>query len=136
MSYIRKVVRKNRDGTVKTYYAEVEGVRIGNKVVQRYIRSLGTNPNKPSTIDLDHMHFGYIATRLMQGDLTPEELFRVIERMGNVVPFEDLEAIGIRYNFKKNVLTLSLYPVRKSKMQGDVPNAAGNSASKKRESEK
>ena len=44
-SYIRKFKRKNKDGTVKTYYAEVESVREGKKVVQRHIHSLGTDPD-------------------------------------------------------------------------------------------
>jgi hypothetical protein len=41
MTYIRKFTRKNKDGTIRTYYGEVESIRVGNKVVQRYIRSLG-----------------------------------------------------------------------------------------------
>ncbi|MCL5412120.1 MAG: hypothetical protein M1474_00565, partial [Candidatus Marsarchaeota archaeon] len=63
-------MRKNKDGTIKTYYAEVEALWINGKRVQKYIRPLGTDPDAPNTIPLDGMHFGYIATRLMQGDLT------------------------------------------------------------------
>jgi hypothetical protein len=36
--FIRKIKRKNKDGTVKTYFAEVESVREGKKVHQKYIR--------------------------------------------------------------------------------------------------
>ena len=89
---------------MKTYYAEVEGVRIGGRVVQRYIRPLGTDPEKPNTIQIGAVHFGYIATRLMQGDLTANELLDMLEGMGHRVPGEDLEAVGIRYSFKKTVL--------------------------------
>ena len=31
MLYIRKFKGKNKNGNVKTYYAEVEGIRKGNK---------------------------------------------------------------------------------------------------------
>ena len=42
---MRKFKRKNKDGTIKTYYAEIESVREDKKVVQRYIRSKGTDPD-------------------------------------------------------------------------------------------
>ena len=48
------------------------------------------------------MHFGYIATRLIQGDLSPSELFDMIEKMGSHVNRENLERIGLFYDFKKN----------------------------------
>jgi hypothetical protein len=63
--FIREVKRKNKDGTVKIYYAEVESVREGDKVHQKYIRSLGTDPTKPSNYLLEPVHFSYIALRLM-----------------------------------------------------------------------
>jgi len=89
MSYIREFKRKNKDGSVKTYYAEVEGIREGSKVRQRYIRGLGTDPNSLDNIPLNRVQFGFIATRLMQGDLSTDELFDMIERMGNHVDRED-----------------------------------------------
>lgn len=135
MTFIRKFVRKNKDGTVKTYYAEVEALWVNGKRVQRYIRPLGTDPNAPNTIPLDGMHFGYIATRLMQGDLTANELIEMVEKMGHNVYHEDLEAAGIRYNFKKRDMRLSLYPVRPSKMQNTVQNAGQNSRQRKRTKE-
>ena len=101
MSYIRKFKRKNKDGSIKTYYAEVEGIREGSKVRQRYIRGLGTDPNTLNNIPLEKVQFGYIATRLMQGDLSAGELFDMIEKMGNHVDRDDLERIGLYYNFKK-----------------------------------
>ena len=136
MSYIRKFVRKNKNGSVKTYYAEVEGVRIGGRVVQRYIRPLGTDPEKPNTIQIGAVHFGFIATRLMQGDLTANELLDMLEGMGHRVPREDLEAVGIRYSFKKNSITLSLYNARKSGERGDAGSAARSSSRRRRTEEK
>ena len=104
MSYTRKFVRKNKNGSVKTYYAEVESLWVNGKAVQRYIRPLGKDPEKPNTIQIGAVHFGFIATRLMQGDLTANELLDMLEGMGHRVPREDLEAVGIRYSFKKTVL--------------------------------
>ena len=109
MSYIKKFKWKTKDGNVKAYYAEVEGIPEGNKVTQRYIRSLGTDPNAPDSISLEKVQFGFIATRLMQGDLSTDELVDMIEKMGHRVDRENLERIGLYYNFKKNSFSLSLY---------------------------
>ena len=132
MTFIRKFVRKNKDGTIKTYYAEVESRWVEGKIVQSYIRPLGTDPNAPNTIPIDGMHFSYIATRLMQGDLTANELIEMVEKMGHKVHLGDLEAVGIKYSFKKNSMTLSLFPVRQSKTQKTARNAEQNSRQKKR----
>ena len=136
MTFIRKFVRKNKDGTIKTYYAEVESRWVDGKIVQSYIRPLGTDPNAPNTIPIDGMHFGYIATRLMQGDLTANELIEMVEKMGHKVHVGDLEAVGIKYNFKKNNMTLSLFPVRQSRTQNTVQNAGQSSRQKRRTKEK
>jgi hypothetical protein len=94
-TYIRKFKRKNKDGSIKTYYGEVESIRVGNKVIQRYIRSLGTDPNSPTNFPIEPVHFSYLAVRLMQGDLTPNEVFDMLEGMGQPVRRESLERIGI-----------------------------------------
>ena len=120
MSFVREVVRKNKDGTVVKYYEEVESYRINGKVRQRHIRSLGRDKDKPDSFPLDLMHFGYIATRLMQGDLSPSELFGMIEKMGSHVNSENLERIGLFYDFKKNSFSLSLYRKRLSRNQKDA----------------
>ena len=120
MSFVREVVRKNKDGTVVKYYEEVESYRINGKVRQRHIRSLGRDKDKPDSFPLDLMHFGYIATRLMQGDLSPNELFDMIEKMGSHVNRENLERIGLFYDFKKNSFSLSLYRKRLSGNQKDA----------------
>lgn len=115
MSFIRKFERKNKDGTIKTYYAEVESVRVGKKVTQRYIRSLGTDTEHPTNIPIEPVHFSYLAIRLMQDALTPNDLFEMLENMGQPVKKEDLKRIGIHYDFGKKTYSISLYYKKKPK---------------------
>ena len=131
MSFIRKI--KNRG---QVYYAEVENRKVNGRVVQRYIRYIGKNPDVSNSFILEPVHFSYITTRLMQGDLTPDELLDMLEGMGHRVLRDDLEAVGIRYSFKKNSLTLSLYYARKSGRQKDVKSAAKSSLQRRRTQEK
>jgi len=132
MTYIRKFVRENKNGEVKTYYAEVESVRVGKKVVQRYIRSLGTDPEHPTTFKIEPVHFGYLAVRLMQGDLLPNEVFELLDGMGQPVRRDQLERIGIYYNFGKKTFYIYLFYRKKSKKSQEfVRNAGKNYAHKK-----
>ena len=110
MSFIRG---KKVGGNV--YYYEVENKRVDGKVVQKYIRYVGKDRDGTSGIPLERVQFGYIATRLMQGDLSANELFDMIEGMGHRVERENLERIGLYYNFKKNSFSLSLYRKRSGK---------------------
>ena len=123
MPYSRKVVRKNKNGTVVTYYEEVESHRVNGKVVQTHIRSLGRDKERPDSFPVERVHFGYIATRLMQGDLSVNELFDMIEKMGHNVSRENLEKIGLFYDFKKNSFSLSFYRKRSSAKQKDAISA-------------
>ena len=107
MSFIRG---KKVGGVI--YYSEVENVRVNGKVVQKHIRYIGKDKDNPDHIPIEKVHFGYIATRLMQGNLSPNELFGMIEKMGNYVNRENLERIGLFYDFKKNSFSLSLYRKR------------------------
>ncbi len=131
MSFIRKIKRGS-----STYYAEVENIWVNGRTAQKHIRYLGKNPDVASSFTLEPVHFSYIATRLIQGDLTPDELLDMLEGMGHRVLRDDLEAVGIRYSFKKNSLTLSLYYARKSGRQGDVKSAAKSSVRRRRTQEK
>ncbi|VVB56459.1 Uncharacterised protein [uncultured archaeon] len=109
MSFTRTFKRKKKDGTVRTYYAEVESVRVGDKVFQRYIRPLGSDPEHPKNILIEPVRFSYLALRLMQGALTPNDLFEMLGKIGQPVKKEALEKIGINYDFnKKNRLNLPL----------------------------
>lgn len=104
MVFIRKIKKGE-----KIYYQEVENKWINGKTVQKHIRYIGKDRASPSTIPMNKVHFGYIATRLMQGDLSTNELFDLVDKMGNHVSRENLERIGLFYDFKKNSFSLSLY---------------------------
>jgi hypothetical protein len=131
MTFIREVKRKNKDGTVKIYYAEVESVREGNKVHQKYIRSLGTDPTKPSNYLLKPVHFSYLALRLMQSSLSPNDVFEMLDGMGTPVTRNELESIGIHYNFEKKTFSIYLYYVKSSKLKNSAKSAEKNSTSEK-----
>ena len=115
MTYNRTFKRKNKDGTIKTYYAEVKSVRVKGKVVQQYIRSLGTDPKNPTKIPIEPVHFSYLALRLMQDGLTSKDLFDMIESMGQPIRKDDLARISINYDFEKKTYSISLFYKKKSK---------------------
>lgn len=96
MSFIREIKRGEN-----TYYQEVENRWINGKTVQKHTRFIGKDKNSPSSIPLERAQFGYIATRLMQGDLSANELMDMVERMGHHVDMKDLERIGLHYDLKK-----------------------------------
>ena len=133
MTYIRKKIRKNKDGTTKTYYSEVESVRVGKKIIQKHIRSLGTNPNVPNNFPLERIQFSYLTLRLMQGKLTPNDVFDILEKMGHQITRDTLEKIGIKYDFEKKTFFIYLFYQKKSKtsQQEDVRNVRKNSTHKK-----
>lgn len=116
MSYVRKFIRKNKSGETKTYYAEVESVRVGKKITQRYIRPLGTDPTTPTNFLIEPVHFSYLALRLMQGELSPNDVFEMLENMGQPVRKEALERIGIYYDFGKKTFFIYLFYPKKSKV--------------------
>jgi hypothetical protein len=132
MSYIRKITRHNKNGETKVYYAEVESVRIGGKVVQRHIRSLGTDPSSPTNFPIGETQFSYLSTRLMQGDLTPNEVLDMLEDMGHPVTRDSLERIGINYDFEKKTFCIYLfYPKNSKKSMTDASSVKKDSTSKK-----
>ena len=110
MSFIRALKKSD-----KTYFQEVENKWINGKTVQKHIKYIGTDKESPDHIPLEKVQFGYIATRLMQSDLSLNELPNIIEKMGHRVSRENLERIGLYYNFKKNSFSLSLNRKRSSR---------------------
>ena len=118
MSFIR--AKKVGD---KIYYSEVENRKVNGKVIQKHIRYIGKSKDNPDHMSLEKVQFGYIATRLMQGDLSTSGLFDMIEKMGNHVSRDNLERIGLYYNFKKNSFSLSLYRKRSSGIRKDAVSA-------------
>jgi len=110
MGFISKIKQRG-----KTYYAEVENQWINGKCVQKHIRSLGTDPEHPNNIPIEPVHFSYLALKLMQDALTPNDLFELLEKMGQPVKKEGLERIGINYDFGKKTYSISLFYKRTSK---------------------
>lgn len=130
MSFVRKIKQRG-----KTYYAEVENVWIDGKCVQKHIRSLGTDPDHPTNFKIQPMHFSYLAVRLMQGDLNPNDVFDLLEGMGEPVARESLDRMGIFYDFGKKTFFISLfYKNRSGKARRDVGNVGKSSMSKKQRS--
>jgi hypothetical protein len=115
MPFTRTFKRKNKDGSIRTYFAEVESVRVGGKVVQKYVRSLGTDPKNPTTIPIEPIHFSYLLLRLMQNALTTNDIFEMLENMGQPIRKDDLAKIGINYDFEKKTYSISLSYKKKSK---------------------
>ena len=101
MSFIRKNIRHNKNGTTSVHFSEVESLRVGGKVIQRHIRSLGTDPSVPTNFPINDAQFSYLAVRLMQGNLSPTEIFDMLEDMGQPVLRDSLERIGITYDIGK-----------------------------------
>jgi hypothetical protein len=110
MGFIRQIKQRG-----KTYYAEVENHWINGKSVQKHIRSLGTDPEHPTNIAIEPVHFSYLALRLMQEALTPNDLFEMLENMGQPIKKEALERIGINYDFEKKTYSISLFYRKKSR---------------------
>jgi len=129
MSFVRKIKQRG-----KTYYAEVENQWINGTCVQRHIRSLGTDPKHPTNFQIEPVHFSYLAVRLMQGDLTPNEVFELLEGMGQPVRKETLERIGIYYDFGKKTFYIYLFYTKKKsrKSQDAVTNVEKSSTPKRR----
>lgn len=113
MTYTREYRKKRKSGRIVKYYAEVCSVRIGKKVKQIYIRSLGRNPKSPTNFQIEPVHFSYLAIRLMQNALTPSDVFEMLENMGQQVRKGYLEEIGVYYNFQKKTFFISLFYKRK-----------------------
>jgi len=109
MSYIRKTVCHNKNGKTRVYYNEVESVRVDGKVIQRHIRSLSKDPTVPTHFSINDVQFSYLAIRLMQGNLSPSEIFDMLEDMGQPVRRDSLERIGITYDSNSAILITSFF---------------------------
>jgi hypothetical protein len=110
MGFIRQIKQRG-----KIYFAEVENHWINGKCVQKHIRSFGTDPEHPTNIKIEPVHFSYLALRLIQEALTPNDLFEMLEKMGQSIRKEDLEGIGINYDFEKKTYSISLFYKKKSR---------------------
>ena len=128
MSYIRK---RRRGGQL--YHEEVESVRVDGKVVQRFIRYVGKTPDAPPrTFKLLPRSLSYLALKLAAGELTPNEVFDILEQQGERFSKEHLGRVGISYAFGEKTSSLSLYYAQKSRRLRGVPLARGGSAPTRR----
>lgn len=108
------------------YYELVEGYRDADgKVRHRRLRWLGKSKTPPpDPVDLSGLHFGVLSFQLMEGTLTPEGVFDLLDTIGKkpaTVPA--LEAIGIRFDFAPKKLTLHFYPRSPRKGRPRAPRA-------------
>jgi len=72
----------------------------------------------------------------MQGDLMPNEVFELLEGMGEPVTRDSLERMGISYDFEKKTFFISLsYRSRSRKLRRDVRTVGKSSMSKRRRKE-
>jgi hypothetical protein len=102
----------------------------------KHIRSLGTDPDRPTNLPIEPVHFSYLAVRLMQGDLTPNEVFDMLEGMGHPVTRDSLERISINYEFEKKTFCIYLfYPKNSKKSTTDAPSVKKDSTSKEQTKE-
>jgi len=119
MSFIRKIKHGN-----SVYYAEVENKWVNGKVVQKHIRYLGKDPAAPpKKAEISDMGFGYLATMLMQKALTPNDVFEFLENQGIKVSKEELEKVGLFYDFEKKTFSVYLSYSKTSKQKTDAKDA-------------
>lgn len=112
MSFIRKIKKKNN----RVYYAEVKNQRVNGKVKQIHIRYIGDKPDAPKRkFEIDGSQLKYIAKRLADKSLTPDDIFDILEKKGEPITRYELEKMGIQYNFVKKTLFITLYPLKTGK---------------------
>ena len=119
-------IKEHRRGD-SVYYELVQGYRDAEgKVRHRRLRWLGKSKTPaPDPVELSGVHFGVLSFQLMEGTLTPEGVFDLLDKIGKKpVPAPDLEAIGIRFDFGGKKLWLHFYPRTSRKGRPHAPRAA------------
>ena len=117
MTEHKTFIRKIKQGK-SIRYAEVWNERQGKKVIQHYVRYLGSDPNNlppPSSFDIEKVHFGSIAQLILSDALTAEDIYLMLKGMGESIEKRELQSIIIRYNLdvKKTRLQLRFRPKRR-----------------------
>ena len=67
----------------------------------------------------------------MQGSLSPNDVFEMLDGMGTPVTRNELKSIGIHYDFEKKTFSIYLYYAKNSKSKDTAKSAEKNSTSKK-----
>lgn len=108
-------IRKIKQGD-KIRYAEVWNERKGKKVIQHHVRYLGSDPNDlspPSSFDIEKVHFGYLAQLILSDDLSAEDVYVMLDGMGESVERRDIKSIILRYDLALKKTRLQLIGQRK-----------------------
>ena len=116
MTKQKTFIRKIKQGD-KIRYAEVWNERRGKKVIQHHVRYLGSDPNNippPSSFDIELVHFGYLAQLILSEALTSDDIYTMLDGMGESVDRKDIKEIILRHKIdgKKTRLQL-IFPRRK-----------------------
>lgn len=128
-------LKKHRRGKV-VYYELVEGYRDEEgKVRHRHLKWYGQSKTPPpEPVAVTPIDFGVLAFKMMDGSLTPQDVFDLLEKIGKKpAPLPELEAVGVRFDFFEKTLHVWLYPKGSaSKRPPRAPRAAKRGASKRR----
>lgn len=124
MTEQKTFIRKIKQGNA-TRYAEVWNERKGKKVIQHHVRYLGSDPDNlppPSSFDIEKVHFGYLAQLILGDALSADDVYLMLDGMGESVEKKELKAIILRYNLDRKKTRLRLVPARK---KDNVARSAG-----------
>ena len=114
------------------YYREVENLWVNGKCKQVHIRYVGKSPDAPPRkFELDALHAGALAAGLMTKSLTPDGVFKVLDAQGVTYHREQLERIGLIYEFPGKKLYVCLYPARKRAGRRGVSSARRRSGARR-----
>ena len=115
MAEHKTFIRKIKQGNA-TRYAEVWNERKGKKIIQHHMRYLGSDPDNlppPSSFDIEKVHFGYLAQLILSDALSAEDVYLMLEGMGESVERRDIQSIILRHNLDRKKTRLRLVFPRK-----------------------
>ena len=117
MTEHKTFIRKIKQGD-KIRYAEVWNERQGKKVIQHHVRYLGSDPTNlpdPSSFDIEKVHFGYLAQLILSDALSTDDVYLMLDGMGESVERKEPKEIVIRHNISEKKTRLRLVFPRKRK---------------------
>ncbi len=115
-TFIRKIIQGN-----SIRYAEVWNERQGEKIIQHHVRYLGSDPDNlpsPSSFDIELVHFGYLAQLILNETLTADDIYNMLEGMGQSAERKEIKEIVIRHKINE----------KKTRLQLVVPRGKNNDA--------
>ena len=117
-------IRKIKQGDTNRY-AEVWNERKGKKIIQHHVRYLGSDPeNLPpvSSFDIEKVHVGYLAQLILGDALCAEDIYTLLEGMGESTQRQDVRSVIFRYDLDSKKTRFQLI-FRKGR--DDVARSAG-----------